>query len=99
MSPKKIVPRRLLRVLRRLPFWIAFTASAIKRDDIRRMNVEKEVSSIEKMVLGSGEPAGGLDPIHDVHRDERAEEHAVGREERPHEQFLVRDARRRAVAS
>ena len=32
---------------------------AISNEDISRMNVEKDVSSIEKMVRGSGEPAGG----------------------------------------
>jgi len=43
----------------RLPRWIAFTASAIISDDMSRMNVEKDVSSMLKTWVGTGFPGGG----------------------------------------
>jgi hypothetical protein len=57
--PKKIVVRRDHRQLLTLPFWIAVTASAIISDDIRRMNVENDVSSGLKTIFGSRPSAGG----------------------------------------
>ncbi len=59
MQPKKIVVRREARRLFRLPFWIAFTASAIISEDISRMKVENEVSSMLNTWRAFGAPAGG----------------------------------------
>src|SRR4051812_21607286 len=63
-QPRKIRPKNTVvssdqRQLFTLPFWIAFTASAIISDDISRMNVENDVSAGAKMCFGSGAPAGG----------------------------------------
>ena len=60
MQPKKIVPRSIVRVLFTLPFWMAFTARAMRSDDISKMNVEKDVSSMSKICVGTAFPGGGL---------------------------------------
>lgn len=60
MQPKKIVPRSIVRVLFTLPFWMAFTARAMSSDDISKMNVEKDVSSMLKTCVGTAFPGGGL---------------------------------------
>src|ERR1017187_4082984 len=59
MQPKKIVVRSDQRMLFRFPFWIAFTASAIMSDDISRIKVEKDVSSMLNTCLGARVPGGG----------------------------------------
>ena len=59
MQPKKIVVRRDQRRLFRLPFWIAFTASAIMSDDMSRMKVENDVSSMLNTCLAGSVPGGG----------------------------------------
>jgi len=59
ISPKAIVTRSEDRMLRTFPRWIALTASAIISDDMSRMNVEKDVSSMLKIWVGTGFPGGG----------------------------------------
>src|SRR5665213_1625331 len=59
MLPKRMVVRIEARRLRRLPFWIAFTARAIMSEDIRRMNVENDVSSMLNTWRADGTPGGG----------------------------------------
>ena len=60
MQPKNIVPSSMVRVVFTLPRWMAFTASAMSSEDMSRMNVEKDVSSMLKTCVGMALPGGGL---------------------------------------
>ena len=46
-------------MLFRFPFWIALTASAIMSDDMSRMKVEKDVSSMLNTSFAGSVPGGG----------------------------------------
>jgi hypothetical protein len=76
---------------------MAFTARAIRSEDMSRMNVENDVSSRLKTTLGIEATRGRVQAVDQVGRDQRAEEHAVRGEEGPHEELLVRNARRGGV--
>ena len=60
MQPKNIVPSSMVRVLFTLPRWMAFTARAMSNEDMSRMNVENDVSSMLKTWVGTALPGGGF---------------------------------------
>jgi|GEM_PF-3789026 len=83
MEPKKIVVSSDQRMLFRLFFCMAFTAKAIMSDDISRMKVEKDVSSMLKIFAGFGIPGRRMQTVNQVRRDERTRRTCNPRPARP----------------